>query len=154
MAVTSGTGRHRARRNAMMVLYKLDLVGPEDGAAGDASVTAAIDSFEREHGFALPDYAALLVRGVCGTLGAVDRGIEAHLTDWRLDRLGAVERAILRIGMFELVASDVPREVVIDEAIELAKRYASPEAAKLVNGVLGAWVRSHPAPPGKEQEDE
>lgn len=150
MAISSGTGRHRARRNAMMVLYKLDLVGPEDGAAGDASVGAAIESFEREHGFALPDYAAQLVRGVCSTLGTVDRTIESHLTDWRLDRLGAVERAILRIGMFELTGDNVPREVAIDEAVELAKRYASPEAAKLVNGVLGAWVRTRPEQSGKE----
>lgn len=137
----------------MMVLYKLDLVGPEEGASTNASVDAAIASFATEHGFALPEYAGSLVRGVCSHLGAIDRSIEQYLTDWRLDRLGAVERAILRIGMFELESVDVPAEVAIDQAVELAKRYASPEAAKLVNGVLGAWVKHHPSESGEEETD-
>ena len=153
MTASGNTSRHQARRNAMMVLYKLDLVGPEEGASTDASVDAAIESFATEHGFELPDYAVVVVRGVCSNLGPIDRSIEQYLTDWRLDRLGAVERAILRIGMYELESDDVPTEVAIDQAVELAKRYASPEAAKLVNGVLGAWVKHQPNASGEEHAD-
>lgn len=132
-AQRSQPGRHRARRNAMQVLYKLDLM---PGPVGDA-----IADVEREHGFALPDYARHLVDSVVADREALDAEISALLTDWSIDRLGAVERTIMRIGMHELVSGDVPVEVAIDEAVELAKRYASPEAAKLVNGVLGAWAR-------------
>jgi N utilization substance protein B len=153
MASPVNIGRHRARRNAMMVLYKLDLVGPEENAAGADSVEQAISAFATEHGFELPPYAGALVRGVCADIGHIDRVLDAYLTDWRLERLGAVERAILRIGMLELLSRDVPAEVAIDEAVELAKRYASPEAAKLVNGVLGAWLREHGENSGKEQGD-
>lgn len=128
-------GRHRARRNAMMVLYQLDLVpGP---------VADAIAQIEQEHGFQMPAYARELVDSVLAEREDLDAEISGLLTDWPIDRLGAVERSVLRIGMHELMFSQVPPEVAIDEAVELAKRYASPEAAKLVNGVLGAYVRRH-----------
>ena len=62
-----------------------------------------------------------------------------HLAGWTLERLGSVERSILRIGAFELGwVPDVPSAVIVDEAVELAKRFASDEAGSLVNGVLGA----------------
>lgn len=132
-SATTEPGRHRARRSAMMVLYRTDLVG------GD--VDDAISSFEREHGFAMPDYAAQVVRGVTAERDALDVDIQRHLKEWTIDRLGAVERAVLRIAMFELRGDDVPGPVAIDEAVELAKRYATPDAGKLINGVLAAWLR-------------
>lgn len=134
-SATTEPGRHRARRSAMMVLYRTDLVG------GD--VEDAIASFEREHGFAMPDYAARVVRGVTAERDLLDAEIQRHLQEWTIDRLGAVERAVLRIATFELRGEDVPGPVAIDEAVELAKRYATPDAAKLINGVLAAWLRDH-----------
>ncbi len=128
-------GRHRARRSAMMLLYRTDLVG------GD--VEEAVAGFEGEHGFAMPEYAAQVVRGVTDRQAELDEAIGTHLQDWTVDRLGAVERAVLRIAMWELVTREVPAPVAIDEAVELAKRYATPEAAKLVNGVLAGWLREH-----------
>ncbi len=127
-------GRHRARRSAMMLLYRTDLVGGE--------VEDAIGSFESEHGFAMPEYAAALVRGVVAHAADVDERIREHLVDWTIERLGAVERSVLRIGAWELCWGEVPGPVAIDEAVELSKRYATPEAAKLVNGVLAAIHRS------------
>jgi len=127
-------GRHRARRNAMMVLYRLDVV--------PAGVDDAVSEFASEHGFELPKYARILVERVMADREVLDAQISAHLEAWTLDRLGAVERNILRIAAAEVAGDDVPNEVAIDEAVELAKRYASPEAAKLVNGVLGSLVRS------------
>lgn len=135
----------------MMLLYRADLL------KGD--VGEAIDGFASEHGFAMPAYGAELARGVDARDAELDERIGGLLEGWTLDRLGAVERAILRIGMHELEAGEVPPPVVIDEAVELAKRYASPDAAKLVNGVLAGWLRTHGAAdqlvptPGSEEEE-
>ncbi len=134
-AATVEPGRQRARRSAMMVLYRSDLVG------GD--LEAAIGGFESEHGFELPPYGATIVRGVASRLTELDAELEERLEGWTLDRLGSVERSVLRAGLWELVSESVPGPVAIDEAVELAKRYATPEAAKLVNGVLAAWLRDH-----------
>ena len=134
------SGRTRARRNAMMVLYKVDLLP-------SGQVQQSLDAFESEHGFPLPRYARELVAGVAGDVEVIDEQLQARLTGWTLERLGVVERSILRIAMFELRAGEVPHEIVIDEAVELAKRYASPEAAKLVNGVLGTYVRERASRP-------
>lgn len=130
-------GRHRARRSAMMLLYRVDLVGDD--------VEAAIASFESDHGFALPEYGVAVVRGVTAQLDAIDDDIQRHLVDWSVARLGAVERSVLRIAIWELRGDDVPAPVAIDEAVELAKRYATPEAGKLVNGVLSGWLREQGA---------
>lgn len=132
-STSARSGRHKARRNAMMVLYKIDLLPSEH--------EAAISEWEREHGFELPPYARHLVEEVLARRTELDGQLQANLADWSLDRLGAVERNILRIAMLELLGEQVPDEVAIDEAVELAKRYASPEAAKLVNGVLGGFLR-------------
>jgi len=123
----------------MMVLYRTDLVG------GD--VDEAIAGFEGEHGFEMPEYSQQLVRGVSAELDQVDASIQANLHERTLDRLGAVERAVLRIAMWELTDGNVPAPVAIDEAVELAKRYATPDAAKLVNGVLAGWLRANDSDP-------
>lgn len=122
----------------MMVLYRNDLVGGE--------IDAAVDGFTAEHGFPIPEYTEQVVRGVIERREQLDAVIETYLDDWTVDRLGAVERAVLRVAMWELFErDDVPAPVSIDEAVELAKRYATPEAAKLINGVLAAWLRDHEA---------
>ena len=118
----------------MMVLYKLDVV--------PGSLEDAMRDFRAEHGFELPHYASVLVQGVVSKQDELDELLGRYLQEWSVQRLGAVERSILRIAACELSEELVPAEVCIDEAVELAKRYASPEAAKLVNGVLGALVRS------------
>jgi N utilization substance protein B len=135
-------GRHRARRSAMMLLYRTDLL--------DGDVEEAIAGFEAEHGFEMPDYGALLVRGVVARREDVDTEISARLQEWSIERLGVVERAVLRIAMYELLSGEVPGPVAVDEAVELSKRYATPEAAKLVNGVLGSWLREHGESEGED----
>jgi N utilization substance protein B len=72
---------------------------------------------------------------------ALDARITAASDEWTADRLGAVERNVLRVALEELDEGDVPVEVVLDEAVTLAKRYASEDAARLVNGILGKLVR-------------
>ena len=71
----------------------------------------------------------------------LDRRISAAATGWPAERLGAIERNVLRIAVHELDGDEVPDDVAINEAVELAKRYASDEAARLVNGVLARIAR-------------
>ena len=116
------TGRRAARRAALFRLYRWDLTGKATAAEpGDDD----LDPFARE-----------LVEGVVGREPDLDRRIDETSEGWPAERLGVLERNILRIGIFELEGDTVPAEVAIAEAVALAKRYASPEAARLVNGIL------------------
>ena len=115
-------GRHRARRQALFLLYQWDLT---------EQPLAAL--FEGE-----PDaFAAELATAVAAHAEALDARITAASADWPADRLGTLERNILRMGVHELEEGAVPAEVAINEAVLLAKRYATDDAAKLVNGILG-----------------
>jgi len=83
------------------------------------------------------EYADAIVRGVIENLEKVDAVITAASTNWRLSRMGRVDRNVLRIGTHELLNNpEVPRAVVIDEAVELAKRFGSEDSGAFVNGVL------------------
>lgn len=90
----------------------------------------------------LDSYARSLVTGVAEHQGEIDAELARHLAGWTVDRLGNLERSILRLAMYELqFENEVPPAVVLDEAVELAKRFCSDEAAALVNGVLGLVVK-------------
>jgi N utilization substance protein B len=116
------TGRRAARRSALFLLYQWDLMGKPFAEPSDEPV----DPFALE-----------LAEGVVAQSAELDRRIDEVSEGWPADRLGVLERNILRIGISELEGATVPPEVAIAEAVGLAKRYASPEAAKLVNGILG-----------------
>jgi N utilization substance protein B len=94
------------------------------------------------------DYTRHLSQAVTEHAGELDARITAASDDWTADRLGAVERNILRVALEELDEGEVPVEVVLDEAVTLAKRYASEDAGRLVNGILGRLVRE------EEEEEE
>ncbi|HEX2345092.1 MAG TPA: transcription antitermination factor NusB [Gaiellaceae bacterium] len=115
-------GRKAGRRQALFLLYQWDLTGQELASL-----------FEGE-----PDeFARDLASTVAGRAPELDRRVTESSPDWPADRLGTLERNILRIGVYELEQGTVPREVAINEAVVLAKRYASEDAARLVNGILG-----------------
>jgi N utilization substance protein B len=126
-------GRRSARRQAVFALYRQDLlaVTPE----------AALLSYS---GMDSDSYAGALLRGAARERERVDALLREHLADWSLERLGILERSILRVAVYELLEEvDVPEAVIIDEAVTLAKRYCSAEAGSLVNGVLGSVVASN-----------
>ena len=124
------TGRRQARRTALFLLYQWDLTGQP--------LTAL---YEGE-----PDAFALdLAEVVSARAEELDRRITESAEGWTADRLGTLERNILRIGIHELESGQVPKEVAIDEAVGLAKRYASEEAGRLVNGILGRIAREREA---------
>ena len=118
--------RKSARRDALFVLYQWDVTG-----------TPLASLHEGE----LDPYAQELVNGVSAEAVELDARINDASSDWSADRLGALERNILRIALWELERDDVPLEAAIDEAVSLAKRYSSEDAGRLVNGILGRVVR-------------
>lgn len=118
--------RKSARRTALFLLYQWDLTGQPLTSLYEGEV----DEWARE-----------LAGAVAAEAVQLDARIDAASEEWRASRLGAVERSVLRIAVHELEAGSVPTEVAINEAVELAKRYASDEAARLVNGILGRIAR-------------
>jgi transcription antitermination protein NusB len=118
--------RKSARRDALFVLYQWDVTG---------TPLASL------HEGALDPYAQELVDGVSTEAVELDARINDASSDWSADRLGALERNVLRIALWELERGDVPLEAAIDEAVSLAKRYSSEDAGRLVNGILGRVVR-------------
>ena len=123
-------GRRAARRTAFFLLYQWDVTAQPLGSLYEGE----IDSYARE-----------LAEGVEARAAELDALMSAAATDWPAERLGAVERNVLRIALYELDESLVPPEVAIDEAVRLAKRYATEDAAKLINGILGRIVRERAA---------
>jgi transcription antitermination protein NusB len=122
--------RKAARRTALFLLYQWDVTGQPLASLYEGEVD---------------DWARATAEAVTAEAPELDRRITAASTDWTADRLGAVERNILRIAVHELGGNEVPDEVAIDEAVTLAKRYATEDAARLVNGILGKIVRDKAA---------
>ena len=123
-------GRRTGRRQALFLLYQWDLTGQPLASL-----------YEGE-----PDeFATSLAQAVAERAGQLDHRITATSDEWPADRLGTLERNVLRIGVYELEEGSVPPEVAINEAVVLAKRYASEDAARLVNGILGRIAREEAA---------
>jgi len=118
--------RRAARRTALFLLYQWDLTGQPIGT-----------NYEGE----IDDFARNLAESVAANANELDARISAVSGDWPANQLGTLERNVLRIGIHELDEGTVPLEVVIDEAVTLAKRYSSEDAGRLVNGILGAISR-------------
>ncbi len=123
--------RSTGREAALQMLFAME--------AGGGSAARVVASYWREtpgdpEGRA---YADEVVRGVADDLAAVDDAIRKASTNWRLERMARVDRNVLRLGAWELMNHpEVPRAVILDEAVELAKRYGSEESGAFVNGVL------------------
>jgi transcription antitermination protein NusB len=115
-------GRRGARRAALFMLYRWDVTG---------------EPLEPPHEGELDPFAQETAEAVAARAPELDQRITEAAEGWTADRLGAVERNVLRIGVYELENGSVPMEVAIAEAVLLAKRYASDEAGRLVNGILG-----------------
>jgi transcription antitermination protein NusB len=118
--------RRASRRTAFFLLYQWDVTGQPLASLYEGEV----DEFARE-----------TAEAVAGRVAELDSRITAAAEGWTADRLGAVERNILRLATYELDEGAVPLEVVIDEAVTLAKRYATEDAGRLVNGILGQIAR-------------
>ena len=123
--------RHSGREAALQMLFQLEA----SGAPADDVVALFWRNFEAEpEGRAYADEA---LRGVAAELSAIDQQITKASAHWRLERMARVDRNILRLGAWELMTrTDVPRAVILDEAVELAKSFGTDESSAFVNGVL------------------
>ncbi|HEY3106809.1 MAG TPA: transcription antitermination factor NusB [Gaiellaceae bacterium] len=121
--------RKSARRDALFVLYQWDVTGKPLASLHEGD---------------LDPYAQELAEGVSAEASELDARISDASSEWSAERLGALERNVLRIALWELDRGEVPVEAVIDEAVSLAKRYSSEEAGRLVNGILGRVAREAP----------
>lgn len=145
MPLTKGEQRlrRRARARALQALYAWDVAhdGSVAGATGRLWDDLALGAAERE-------FAAPIIRMIESRGEEIDDSLRAITTNWRLERLGAIERAALRLGAAELMyeGSDArevtPPRVVIQETVLLTERFGSAESARFVNGVLDAMARS------------
>lgn len=135
--------RAASRQVALQVLYAEDLASlRQPDASGDPS--AAFESVAAN--FDLPEgaraFAKQLVFGVMERRQELDALLTEHTRNWRVDRMAAVDRNVLRIAVYELLATDTPTSVVIDQAIELARRFGDDPSPAFVNGVVDAVAHS------------
>jgi transcription antitermination protein NusB len=128
------TGRRAARRAALLALYQADLTG--------AGAEELLREAATEEGTELDAYAVELVSGATAAMPELDARIGEAAEDWSVERLAALDRAILRLAAFELLhRQDVPVGAAIDEAVEAAKELSTDESGRFVNGVLGRIAR-------------
>ncbi len=124
--------RHSGREAALQMLFQLE----GSGASADQVVQLYWRTFEEADPEGRP-YADTIVRGVEKELTEVDKRITQASQNWRLERMSRVDRNLLRLGTWELMTRpDVPRAVILDEAVELAKSFGTEESSGFVNGVL------------------
>ncbi|AME08171.1 transcription antitermination factor NusB [Bacillus siamensis] len=119
--------RRTAREKALQALFQIDV----SDIAPNEAIEHALDGGKTD------DFFEQLVYGVLEHQVQLDEMISGHLVNWKLDRIANVDRAILRLAVYEMVyTDDIPANVSLNEAIELAKRFGDDKAAKFVNGVL------------------
>jgi N utilization substance protein B len=122
--------RRQARRQALFLLYQWDLSGHPIGS---------------QYAEEIDPWARGVAEAVTERVDELDARITSAAEGWTADRLGAVERSALRVAVQELETHEVPAEVAINEAVAFAKRYASEDGARLVNGILGRIQREEAA---------
>lgn len=126
--------RRKAREMALQALFQIDMSGVD--------AKRALETVFGENA-AADDFTRALVEGTIQRLAQIDNKIEQYVIDWKLDRMSAVDRNVLRLATFELLEADkeVPGRVAVNEAVELAKKFGTEDSAKFVNGILGAMLK-------------
>lgn len=150
-------GRHSAREVALQVLYAIDLASDESEPTCDAreapktgldpgTASRSLAVFDRiVENFVVPssaaDFARELVLAVVERTDKLDTLLGIHAKNWRVTRMAAVDRNVLRLAVYELCDTETPVAVVIDEAVDLARRFGADSSPAFVNGVLDAVAR-------------
>jgi transcription antitermination protein NusB len=132
--------RHRARERALQILFEWD-ARKEPVEDAIASFYGTLYSEQSETKPAPDEFVERLVKGVVEHIAEIDRRLAQHAEHWRIERMPAVDRNVLRMAIYEMMALETPPAVAIDEAIELARRFSGEESVQFVNGVLDAARR-------------
>jgi N utilization substance protein B len=125
-------GRRKGRELAVQMLYQWDVAAQPVGKV--------LEAFWRlgEQPESARSFARKLVEGTVADAGEIDAIITEHAEHWRVDRMATVDRNILRLAVYEFLHEDTPKKVVINEALEIAKKFSTPEAVQFINGILDA----------------
>jgi N utilization substance protein B len=141
------SSRHRARERALQILFQWDA---RKESIEDA-IASYYDTLYSEQSATRPEpdeFVDKLAKGVAGAVADIDSRIARHAEHWRIERMPAVDRNVLRLAIYEMMALDTPPPVAIDEAIELARRFSGEESVQFINGVLDAARRDLERGPG------
>jgi N utilization substance protein B len=124
--------RHQVRETVISFLYAKDI--------GNSDIVKFQDEIleDKKIRNSQKDFAIKLYNGILNKIDDIDKAINIHLKEWELNKIGTIERAILRLGTYEILYSHIDSAVVINEAIELAKELGSETSPKFINGVLDA----------------
>jgi len=128
--------RTTARRLAMQVLYQLDL-GQKDIPE---TIKGTLETDEFHPG--TEEFLTQLVEGVIKDKTEMDEIISKFAMGWKIERIAPIDKNIMRLAIYEIKHMKAPASVVINEAVNLAKKFSTPEAAKFINGILGKWVEN------------
>ncbi|HVS74182.1 MAG TPA: transcription antitermination factor NusB [Candidatus Acidoferrales bacterium] len=128
--------RSKAREFALQMLFQWDM-SPEEPARLEDRFWRGARAAKQTRTF-----ANQLFEGAAGEAASLDKLLAFHTKNWRTERLAALDRAILRLAAYELRQGETPPKVVLNEALELAKKYSSEDASAFVNGVLDAFRKS------------
>lgn len=134
------SARSKARKRALDILFQADVRGEPVPVILAAEAKRAAGEPARQSSWL---YAREIVDGVVDHADEIDEQISTHSRDWKIERMPAVDRAVLRIGVWELLFnSEVPAAVAIDEAVELVKQFSGDESGPFVHGVLARVART------------
>mgnify|MGYP002729197071 FL=1 len=127
--------RTGARAAAMKLIYEWEMGG--DGGEETRQDLLEIQPDECER-----DYMEKLVSGIEEHVGEIDSVVSDFAVDWKIERISRVDLAIMRVAIYEIKYASQPAGVAVNEALELARTYSTPEAVPFINGVLGSFIRS------------
>jgi N utilization substance protein B len=132
--------RRRARQRALQILFLWDSRRP----AVDDAISQYYDALYSEEKPERDPFVENLVQGTVEHVKEIDERITRHAEHWRMERMPAVDRNILRMAVYEMTHGGTPPPVTIDEALELARKFSNEESVQFVNGVLDAVRREMP----------
>lgn len=138
--------RRKGREYALQLLFESDIARGVEGRSVDGAVGFASFWSQRKATPEVRAFAEALVRGVNAHASDIDTIVNRHARHWSLERMAAVDRNVLRVAVYELCyGPDVPPRVVLNEAIDIAKKYGSEESGSFVNGVLDDIMKTEAA---------
>ena len=126
--------RHEAREVAFIIIFEKSFQ-PED------SLDMLLDAAAESEFFEVNGFVKTTVTSVFDHLADIDAQVEQHLVGWSSERISRVAKAVLRLAAYEILFSDIPDGVAINEAVEITKKYSVQDEAKYINGVLGSLIR-------------
>jgi len=129
--------RHQARQIALQALYEIDIAGHKPGTVISARLAEQDPPLRKD----TADFVRRIVAGVAAQTGELDHIIAHFAPEWPVTQIATIDRNILRIALWEILANGTPIRVAINEAVELAKEFGAESSPRFINGVLGAATR-------------